>query len=76
MRDTRVRAISIVGQLQVERRQGQRLVVDDLDRGAAAPEHHDRAEGRIVGDARDQLARLRPAHHRLHRDAGDARRRA
>ena len=62
-----------LGELQVERRQRQRLVVDDLDRGAAAAEHHHRTEGRVVGEPGDQLARLRPAHHRLHRHAGDAR---
>ena len=72
MRDTRVRRDQHLGQLQVERRQRQRFVVDDLDRGAAAPEHHHRPESRIVREARDQLARLRAAHHRLHRDARDA----
>ena len=73
MRDTRVRAMSIVGELQVERRQRQSLVVDHLDRRAAAAEHDHRPEGRVVGEAGDQFARLRPAHHRLHRHARDAR---
>jgi len=50
-----------------------RLVVDDLDRGTAAAEHDDGAERRIVGEAEDQLARLRPQHHRLHGDAGNPR---
>ena len=57
---------------QVERRQRQRLVVDDLDRGAAAAEHDDRAEGRIVGEAGDQFARLGSQDHRMDGDAGDA----
>jgi hypothetical protein len=60
----------VTGQLQIERRKCQRPVVDDLDRRAAAPEHDDSAEGRIVGEAEDQFARLRPHHHRLHDDAG------
>ena len=56
-----------LGELQIERRQRHRFVVDDLDRGAAASEHHHRAEGRIVGEPGDELARLGAAHHRLHR---------
>ena len=70
-RETRVRAIRSRASLQIERRQRQRLVVDDLDRRAAAAEHDHGAEGRIVGEAGDQLARLRPQDHRLHDDAGD-----
>ena len=72
MRDTRVRAIRSLRQLEIERRQRQRLVVDDLDRGAAVAEHDDRPEGRIVGNAGDQLARLGPQDHRMDGDAGDA----
>ena len=72
MRDTRVRAIRSCASLQVERRQRERLVVDDLHRRAAAPEHHDGPEGRIVGEPGDQFARLRSPHHRLDGDAGDA----
>ena len=60
-------------QLQVERRQRQRLVVDDLDRRAAAAEHDDGAEGRIVGEAENEFARLRPHHHRLHHHARNPR---
>ena len=74
MRDTRVRAIRSCGELQ--------------DRAAAAPsalslitstavpplpEDDDRAEGRIVGHAGDQFARLRPHDHGMDGDAGDAR---
>ena len=44
-----------------ERRQRQRLVVDDLDRGAAAADHDHRPEGWVVGDAGDQLAGERAA---------------
>ena len=73
MRETRVRADQVVRELEIERRQRQRLVVDDLDRGAAAAEHDHRTEGRIVGNAGDQLARLRPQDHRMDGDAGDAR---
>ena len=56
--------------LEIEGRQGQRLVVDHLDRRAAAPEEHHGAEGGIVRKADDQLAGLRPPHHRLDGDAG------
>ncbi len=63
-------------ELEIERRQRQRLVVDDLDRGAALPECDHRAERRIVGHADDQFARLRPHDHRKHRDAGRCARRA
>ncbi len=55
----------VAGQLQIERRKRQRLVVDDLDRRAAVAEHDDSAKGRIVGEAQNQLTRLRPHHHRL-----------
>ena len=61
MRDTRVRAIRSRASFEVQRRQRQRLVVDDLDRRAAAAEHDHGAEGRVVGDAGDQLARLAAA---------------
>ena len=58
--------------MQIERRQRQCLVVDDLDRRPAPAEHDDGAEGRIVGKTQDQLARLRLDDHRLHDDALDA----
>ena len=51
-------ADQIVGEPEIKRRQRQRLVVDDLDRGAASAEHDDRSEGLVVGEAGDQLARL------------------
>ena len=73
MRDTRVRAIRSRARFEIERRQRQRLVVDDLDRGAAATEHDHRAEGRVIRDAGNQLARLGADHHRLDGDAGNAR---
>ena len=73
MRDTCVRAISISASFRSSGGKRHRLVVDDLDRCAAAPEHHDRAEGRIVGEPSDKLARFGPAHHRLHGDADDSR---
>jgi hypothetical protein len=38
---------------KIERRERERLVADDLDRGSPAAEHDDRAEGRIVGNPRD-----------------------
>jgi hypothetical protein len=47
-------------ELEIERRQRERLVADDLDRGPAAAEHDDRTEGRIVRNACDQFARFRP----------------
>ena len=65
----------VARELQVERRQGERLVVDDLDGRAAVTEDDDGAEGWIVGNAGDQLARLRAPHHGLNGDARDARRR-
>ena len=58
---------------EIQRRQRQRLVVDDLDRGAAAAKDHDRAESRIVRNSGDQLPRLRAHDHRMERHAGDAR---
>ena len=62
-----------MGQAQVQRRQGQRLVVDHLHRGAATAEHHHRTEGGVVGQAADQFARLGLDDHRLHQHAVDAR---
>ena len=53
----------------VERRQLQRLVLDDLDRGAALPEQDHRPEGGIGGDAGDQLVGARPHDHFLHGEA-------
>ena len=63
----------VAGQREIERRQRQRLVGDDLDRGAAAAKYDDRAEGRIVRNSGDQLARVRAHDHRMERHAGDAR---
>ena len=60
-------------QRQIERRQRQCLVVDDFDRGAAVAEDDDGPEGRIVGEADDQLARIRAHDHRKHGDAVDSR---
>jgi len=59
-------------QRQVQRRQRQRLVIDDFDGGAALAEHNDRAEGRIVGHADNQFARLRTDHHRKYHHPDDA----
>lgn len=59
-------ADQLVGQAQVQRWQRELAVVDDFNRGAAAPEHDRRAEHRVVGDAGDQFARLRPQHGGLH----------
>ena len=59
----------IGGQLEIERRQRQRLVVDDLHGGSAAPEQDDRPEGRIVGEANDQLPCFPAPDHRLNDDA-------
>ena len=58
-----------MGEREIERRQRERAVVDDLDRLAAAPEHDDRAEGRILGEADDQLACVRAHDHRMNGDA-------
>ena len=63
----------VMRQREIERRQRERAVVDDLDRLAAPPEHDDRTEGRIVGKACDQFARMRAANHRMHGHALDAR---
>ena len=63
----------VARQRQIERRQRQRLVVDHLDRGAALAEDDDRTEGRIVGEADDELARLRPHDHGKHGHAVDPR---
>ena len=70
-RDPRARD-QVARKREIERRQRQRLVVDDLDRGAAAAKDDDGAEGRIVRNSGDQLARLRAQDHRMNRDAGDA----
>ena len=63
----------VVRQREIERRQRQRPVVDDLHRLAAAPEHDHRPEGRIVGYARDQFAAVRAADHWMHGHAFDPR---
>ena len=55
----------VLGQDQIERRQGQGLVVDHLCRDAAMSDHQDRPEYRILGRADDQFHRVRPPHHRL-----------
>ena len=61
----------LAGEMQVERRQRQRPVVDHLDRGAAVAEQQHRAELPVGGDPDDQLvgaagggssaARVRPS---------------
>ena len=58
---------------EVERRQRQRLVADDFDRRSALPEDDDRAESRVVGDADDELARLRTHDHGKDGDPGNSR---
>ena len=63
----------ILGQHRVERRQGERLVVDHLGRHAAMADQQDRPEHRILGRAQDQLDGMRPLDHRLHHEAVDAR---
>jgi hypothetical protein len=65
-------ADQLVGQAQVQRRQRQRLVVDHFDGSAAATDHDHRAERRVIGDADDQLTRLRADDGRLHQQAIDA----
>ena len=59
------------GEIEIERRQRQRLVADHFDRGAALTEDDDGTEGRIVGHPDDEFARLGPHDHRKNRDAGD-----
>ena len=59
--------------LEIERRQRQRLVADDLDRHSPLPERDHRTEGRIVGHADDELARLGAHDHRKNGNAIDAR---
>ena len=66
-------ADQLARKLQVQRRQPQCLIVDHLDRGAAAAERHHRTEGRIVGDPHDQFLGLRPHDHRVDRDAAQLR---
>ena len=73
MRETRVRAIRPRASSRSSGGKRQRLVADDFDRRTALAEHDHRTEGRIVGDADNELARLRPQDHRKNRDAGDAR---
>ena len=66
-------AHQVVGEVEIERRQGVRRVAHHLDGGAAGAEHQERPEGGIDRHAGDQLDRLRPADHRLHGEALDAR---
>ena len=71
----------VLGQLHVEGRKGQGLVVDDFDGRAATPEHDHRSEDRVVRESRDQLPRPLPPDHGLHqhsrhRGAGPEPRRA
>ncbi len=61
----------LMGQVQIERRQGQRLVAHHLDRGAAVAEHQDRPEHRIVSEAHDQLEGVVGVDHALDRQAVD-----
>ena len=70
-RATRVRVDQRARQRRVQRRQRDRAVGHHLDRGAALAEQDDRAEQRVDAGADDQLLRLRPAHHRLDREAGE-----
>ena len=56
------------GERRVERRQGQRAVLEDLDQLAAHAEQQDRAELRVEAAADDQLV-AGPVDHRLDRDA-------
>jgi hypothetical protein len=60
----------IARERQIERRQGEGLVVDHLRRGSAMAEQNDRPEGRIVGNAHDQFARFRAMNHGLNDHAG------
>ncbi len=66
-------ADQLVGQAQVQRRQRQRLVIDDFNRGTATADHDHRAERRVIGNTDDQLARLRANDGRLHQQTIDAR---
>ena len=66
-------ADEVARQIQVERRQRQCLVADNLDGGATTAESHDRAKGRIVGNAEDRFTRGPTHDHRLNHDAVDAR---
>ena len=70
-RDTGARD-QLMRQAQVQWWQGDGLVVDDFHGGAAPAEGDYRPEHRVVGDAGDQFARLRPQHRRLHQYAFDA----
>ena len=60
-------------QRRVERRQFERLVADDFDRGAALPEQDHRAEGRVGRNAGDQLIGAGPLNHLLHDEALETR---
>ena len=60
-------------EIEIERRQRQRLVADDLDRRAALPEGDHRTESRIIGHADDELARLGAHDHGKDGHAGDPR---
>ena len=55
------------------RRQRQRLVTNDLNRRATLPEDNDRAESRIIGNADDELTRLRTHDHGEDGDPGNSR---
>src|SRR3954464_10994835 len=71
MRDTRVRAISISASFMSSGGSASALSLITSTAVPPRPNTH-RPKSRIVREARDQLARLRAAHHRLNRDAGDA----
>ena len=71
LRDARARD-HLAREHAVHRRQRDRAVGEHLDRRAAVPEQQHRAEQRVDARADDQLVRLRPHGHRLHREAGEA----
>jgi hypothetical protein len=72
MRATRVLPNQIVSEPQTERRDRQRLVVNDLDRDRTVPQTRSWVQGRIVRYARDELARLEPPNHPLEIERHDA----
>ena len=67
----RVRPIRSCASVRSSGGSATRLVVDHLDTDAAMAEDDHRAEGRVIGNAGKQLARLGADDHRLDRHAGD-----
>ena len=63
----------LAGEHPIERRQRHGAIGNHLHRRAAMTEQQHRAKHGIDARADDQLLRVRPACHRLHREAGDAR---